>query len=42
MISKILTSATSLTTVYSGELSRNAQYEQYGRTYKLGLKFTLY
>lgn len=28
--------------VYSGERSRNAQYEQYGRTYKLGLKFTLY
>ncbi|GAB3243103.1 TonB-dependent receptor [Chitinimonas naiadis] len=28
--------------VYLGDRSRNYQYEQYGRTYKLGLKFTLY
>lgn len=28
--------------VYLGDRSRNYQYEQYGRTYKLGLKFSLY
>lgn len=28
--------------VYAGRAERNAQYEQYGRSYKLGLKFALY
>jgi len=28
--------------VYLGDKSRNAQYEQYGRTYKIGLKASIF